>query len=118
MSPVHRRGVAACGTAAQHSEPHTVYLYRDADGSPLYVGCTCNWPKRDRDHRRAAPWRDDVATVEVVANGMARFDALDLERDLIQQLRPVHNVAGTPEWLEAIRERGRALARRNREASA
>lgn len=90
---------------------HTVYAHRDADGTVIYVGCTNNLSTRTATHRRSSPWRDDIATVDVVAKGLHRYDALDLERSLIEELRPAHNYYGTPEWAAATGAR-LAAARR------
>jgi len=100
---------------------HTVYLHRDAEGAVLYVGCTYQLRERTKQHRRSSPWRDDIASVEVVRDGMWRYDALDLERELIQQYRPRHNYSGTPEWVAATGARltaaRRAAAARRKEAA-
>lgn len=88
---------------------HTVYLHRDAAGDVLYVGCTIDLTTRTRRHRRGSPWRDEIASVEIVAEDMDRYPALDLERALIERYRPPHNYVGSPEWLADM---GRRAAHR------
>jgi len=91
--------------------PHTVYLHRDVEGNILYVGCTIHFRERTKQHRRSSPWRDDIASVEVVRDDMWRYDALDLERELIREHRPPHNYSGTPEWVAATGARLTAARR-------
>lgn len=77
-----------------------VYLHVAADGHVLYVGQTYNPEKRHKQHRRA-PWWPQVDRVVTV--GRFRDDhARRLERFLIEQLDPPHNVAFTSRWRDGL----------------
>lgn len=80
--------------------PATVYTLLADDGQALYVGCS-GQPARITDHGRK-PWWTDVATINL-EHFEERRDALDRERDLIERLLPLHNVAGIPKDVLAER---------------
>lgn len=74
---------------------YSVYLMRDATGTPLYAGVTTDLLRRLREHR-SQPWFPDVATTTVEQVAETKAEGLRLEREAIAQYRPTHNVAGTP----------------------
>lgn len=68
-----------------------LYVFRDVEGSLLYVGITGNPVERWRRHAQRKPWWHEVARIE--------FDlvpkesvALERERDLIRSAAPKYNV--------------------------
>lgn len=84
---------------------HSVYRHVGADGEVLYIGCTVDVVDRSKAHKRQSPWFTSTTTVEVVADGLPRRDALALEQRLIAEQRPQHNRVGTPAWREEARLR-------------
>lgn len=79
----------------------TVYGFTDTDGTWLYIGCTEKLPHRLSGHRRK-PWWPEVARIHVLACGIPRRGALRIERHLIEQREPVHNVFFTRRWRLAM----------------
>lgn len=69
--------------------PHWVYVLEDAEGFALYVGCTTNFAGRMRSHF-TKPWYGAVAATRLRAV-VGKAAALDLERQLTDQLKPVHD---------------------------
>lgn len=68
-------------------------LYRlvRADGQLLYVGISSNPIERWRKHARKKPWWAQVDRIDVewIATN---WDALDREREVIKDERPLYNV--------------------------
>lgn len=72
------------------TQPTALYRHFDADGQLLYVGVSNNPPRRLWEHKRRAPWADQIANVSV--KWMAsREDALDAERAAIRNESPLFN---------------------------
>lgn len=80
---------------------HSVYAHISAGGELLYIGSSIDVLARSKDHRSRSPWFTPETTVEILAEGMSRREALDLEHRLIRERRPRHNQVGTLEWREA-----------------
>lgn len=75
--------------------PASVYTFFDADGNALYVGCTGRQYVRFAGHG-GKDWWTDVTRIEV-EHYEAKQDGLRRERRLINELRPLHNVAQHPQ---------------------
>ncbi|NNL86423.1 MAG: nucleotide excision repair endonuclease [Myxococcales bacterium] len=84
-----------------------VYLFKDAEGSVLYVGQSSNVRRRLRDYRNATRRKAhrkmralvrDAASLEVRPQASARA-ALLLENELIRTLRPPRNIDGAYSFL-------------------
>lgn len=87
----------------------SIYVFRDAEGEIIYVGCTVDLTRRLTEHRCKSPWWDEVAQVD-------HFDfadealARERERDAIRAVRPRHNfqhaVNGPPtgSWARRVHE--------------
>ena len=73
-----------------------VYTFLDADGQPLYVGCTRNIQDRIYDHRGKTWWLD-VASIELVGP-TTREIGRAIERHLIGALEPPYNKVHTAAW--------------------
>jgi len=74
-----------------------VYVFRDADGRPLYVGKSISVRKRARQHFTAgAAWTARAEHVDCEATE-SELGALLLEHRLIRALRPPANVRGVRE---------------------
>lgn len=73
----------------------TVYTFRDSENRPLYVGCTTNQYVRFGGHG-AKPWWPDLAHIDL-EHFEDRREGLRRERQLIRELRPLHNVTWHPE---------------------
>ena len=69
---------------------HAVYIARDAEGVPLYVGYSAGVFKRLGDHQTGSPWWPQAVSVDLEWF-KARADALRRERELIQYHQPEHN---------------------------
>ena len=67
----------------------TVYLFRDADGQPVYAGCTVGLATRIREHSRK-PWWSDVVSTEMWEHA-DHDEALCHKADLIYATRPRMN---------------------------
>lgn len=73
-----------------------VYTFLDAEGAPLYVGCTSQqYARRFAGHGRK-DWWTDVAEIRV-EHFEDKSDGLRRERQLIRELRPKHNIAQHPD---------------------
>lgn len=92
--------------------PTSVYLYRDADETLIYVGVTSRGIKRNREHDRTKEWWPFVATQEVEHHADRR-SALARERELIETFAPPFNTTHNP--LAAV-ARDTYLATGHREA--
>jgi len=76
-------------TRAKHKaqrDGYTVYQFFDSDGEVIYVGMTCDWLQRQKQHR-IKPWFPEVATIaldkyEELAKARAS------ESQLLRQHRP------------------------------
>jgi excinuclease ABC subunit C len=85
--------------AAQLPESPGVYLFKDADGTVLYVGKARNLRSRVRSYFLESRWIDaktgslarEIADLETIVVGNER-EALALEHNLIKQYRPKFNV--------------------------
>ena len=74
-----------------------VYVFRDADGRPLYVGKSVEVRKRARSHFTAgAAWTARAESVDCEATE-SELGALLLEHRLIRALKPPANVKGVHE---------------------
>ena len=80
----------------------TVYVHLDADGQVLYVGKTYHPEQRTNEHRSMSRWWPQVDCVEFAGIGPDHL-MRDLERRLIEEFDPPHNVAHTRAWREAQR---------------
>lgn len=70
-----------------------VYVLKDAQGKVLYVG-EGNVFDRLRAHisdPKKTPWFGEISKLEVQATKLSKKEALALEEDLIDQLKPLHN---------------------------
>jgi predicted GIY-YIG superfamily endonuclease len=79
---------------------HCVYIFRDDEFLPLYVGITCRFGERVSNHKREKPWWDRVAHVEV-QHLATREAARARELELIRELDPPYNIEGkvrTESW--------------------
>lgn len=80
---------------------HLLYLHLDANGTVLYVGLTGDMPKRHTAHRRESAWWPQVA--RVIEVGPYPYElGHDVERFVIEQLDPPHNVVFTTRWPVAL----------------
>lgn len=70
--------------------PTFVYRLKAADGSLLYVGCSANPGARLREHQRAQPWAERIATMDVETHP-SRADALAAEAAAIKAETPAYN---------------------------
>ena len=75
-----------------------VYVLRDFEGTTLYVGMTGNIWGRLGNHagerkRKRDLWWDRVTSI-VLLPAPSRHRALQMERTLICEMRPLYNVAG------------------------
>lgn len=82
-----------CDRCVLASEGFQVYRYYDADGLPVYIGCTSQPLPRMAQHQRASAWWPEVAEVrtEYFAN---QAEALAAEANAILTEQPRHNVRG------------------------
>lgn len=70
-------------------------VYRAYRGRKLlYVGSTCDLPRRIKEHERRRTWWPEVTRVTVKYHA-DRESAWAEEYAAIRKLRPVHNVAGS-----------------------
>lgn len=79
-----------------HPRPISVYVYRDADGRPLYVGQSEDLPSRHMAHRMNADWFPDAASFKVLAVLSNRDEARAAEARAIRRLKPLHNIHHNP----------------------
>jgi excinuclease UvrABC nuclease subunit len=70
-----------------------VYTY-SLGSTIVYVGCSQELHTRTLKHRRESHWLLPCMTLDVVAVGLLRQDALDLELELIREHRPMFNLQG------------------------
>ena len=74
--------------ADRRKRPHFVYQIWSGD-TCLYVGATANVGQRLSAHSKKEWWHSATRVIaDVYPN---KYDALDVERDLIQELDPWHN---------------------------
>ena len=69
-----------------------VYVYRDHEGRPLYVGQTNDMARRDYQHRLESRWRAEAVVVDVLSTHETRRGALDAERKAIAEHAPLYNM--------------------------
>lgn len=67
-----------------------VYICRDAQGRPVYIGSSANVDKRLAAHNGRAPWWPEVESIEKIEIE-TRALAYHRERDLIHELAPSRN---------------------------
>lgn len=67
-----------------------IYIVRDSDARPLYIGQTANLAQRMHHHRCKSRWHQDAATV-ATSQPMSRRHARIFERHCIWALHPKHN---------------------------
>lgn len=73
---------------------HDLYRFYDADDRLLYVGISLNAAQRASQHKVEKPWWDDVRRMDVEHLGlMTRSEAEMVERGVIVDERPLHNIA-------------------------
>lgn len=75
---------------------HFVYLAFDQAGELLYIGQTRRPHSRAEAHRSSSPWFQDAARFRMLGP-YSKSVALTLERRLIEQRQPAHNV----KWVSA-----------------
>jgi predicted GIY-YIG superfamily endonuclease len=68
-----------------------VYVFRDALERVLYVGITWSAKARWRTHKRKKSWWFQVASAELTCCDKV-IHALEVERQLIKELKPMHNI--------------------------
>lgn len=75
---------------SSHPNGHCVYWFKNRDGRCLYIGITANLGRRIGEHSKRY-WFTETADIGVdwVPD---KSTAIDLERLLIEDWRPVHNV--------------------------
>lgn len=95
---------------ARSALPHAVYVLLDVNDNPLYIGCSHKIGQRLAVWQSSADWWAEVARIDVTFYPNQRA-ALDVERDLIEQHNPPHNVVHTPRF-----DAGGWATRRAREA--
>lgn len=71
--------------------PVTVYRALDSSGILLYVGVTCNFRPRMKQHQKEKAWWKDVARVAIETYPTRKL-ALDAEARIIRTEDPVFNV--------------------------
>ena len=109
LGPRRRRGAKPKAAAARRRPPHErpdlsslpkdpgVYVFRDADGHPLYVGKSVCLRTRARSHfTTPAAWTGHAHHVDYEATN-SELGALLLEGRLIRALKPPGNVRGKAE---------------------
>ena len=75
-------------------------IYRKDDGKDFYIGQTDNPARRKREHindtlaKRDLTW--ETHEMLVLHRFETRQEALDCERNLIEQFQPDWNIAGNP----------------------
>jgi hypothetical protein len=72
-----------------------LYRHFDADGNLLYVGVTDNFLARNRGHSINAPWKDEIATIELEV--CSKAIATGLERRIIADELPRYNLMHQPD---------------------
>lgn len=82
------------GVTKRDQRPHDVYVHLDAGNAVLYVGISLTLAERTGHHRANSGWWRQVATIRV-EHLPSREAALAREAELIVELRPLHNRAGT-----------------------
>lgn len=92
--------------------PHFVYEAFDADGSPLYVGCTVNFGTRLQTHMTSSEWFSDAASFQITRHP-DRATALAVETERIKELKPAHNRKDNP---DVPQEHSSVVRRRRLEA--
>lgn len=70
--------------------PRWVYQHLNADGEPLYIGCTSDVEKRLLQHRYVSPWYRQIAAVKYFGPFPMR-EAREFEAAMIRELQPPHN---------------------------
>lgn len=68
-----------------------VYTFFNLSGQPLYVGKTDDPKRRFKEHRKEKQWYPAVARKKIDPVD-TEDEALALERKMIQELEPIHNV--------------------------
>lgn len=82
-----------CGRVGVGIPPHHVYAMFDLAGEPLYVGVTANLHQRLRQHYDKEWVGRDVARV-LTWPFECPDAAREKEREMIRDLRPLHNIVG------------------------
>lgn len=88
------------------SDRFVVYVLREANGSVLYVGRTTLFRLRGRmrDHYKQFSWAKEVDNCKLYAYRFPET-AIEIERRLIHQYKPLHNIRGNEQ--EFYRYHGR-----------
>ena len=88
-------------------DPHHVYGIFDARDRLLYVGCSSNPERREKQLRSAKFRGHGVVRFEIVATfHRDKAAAFRYESELIREHRPPHNEAGNPDrrpWATRVR---------------
>lgn len=74
-----------------YREPAFVYVTYDATDRPLYVGLTRDLQKRRAEHQRSSAWWPLMARALIKGPYQQRWDAYQVESELIRSLRPLYN---------------------------
>jgi predicted GIY-YIG superfamily endonuclease len=78
------------GLKVSRLDPHYVYVFFDSAGAAQYVGITSRIKRRIAEHRRNSFWCK--SWFETVYFEMpTRRAALDMEKRLVQVMKPQHN---------------------------
>jgi predicted GIY-YIG superfamily endonuclease len=75
------------------SRPHDVYRIYDAQDNLLYVGISCDFEARFRNHKSRAEWAPDYDH-HTLTPYPTRWEAESAEQASIMTEHPRHNVAG------------------------
>jgi hypothetical protein len=73
------------------TETWHIYRHFDEDGRLLYVGKTGDWLGRNDNHRRNAPWYDEVVNITVTRFPMSE-DMTRAEAEAIAKEKPLYNL--------------------------
>jgi predicted GIY-YIG superfamily endonuclease len=74
--------------------PTSVYIAFDIEGTCLYVGVTGKGVSRSWQHQDSSVWWEQMVE-QRWEHYATRREALDREQELIEQLKPLCNIAGT-----------------------
>jgi len=78
------------GIAVSRLDPHFVYVFFDDAGLAQYVGMTSSVKRRIADHKRNSQWFKECFE-HVYFEMPSRRAALNMEKRLIELMKPQHN---------------------------
>jgi excinuclease UvrABC nuclease subunit len=84
--------------------PTYVYFLRDASGEVIYIGVTRQLANRRVAHEARSPWWSEVTSWRILGP-FEHLAAYRVERDLIRETQPRHNLRHTARYVEAGRRR-------------